>query len=251
MSTQIAAQLYTLRDFTKTAEDFAASMAKLQKIGYQAVQISAIGPIDYREVKKITDEYGMKIIVSHTPNDRLFNDLSQVIAEHKHWDCGYIGLGAMPVEMRKDPQLFIDTYKPIAQEIAKEGLKFVYHNHRFEFEKFDGKTCWEMVCEQTSPEEFGFFLDTYWIQAGGCNPAQFIKQYADRLDIVHLKDMQIIDDNQTMAEVGEGNMDWSTIIPACKEAGVKWYAIEQDVCYRDPFESLEISFNNVKKMGLE
>ncbi len=251
MSTQIAAQLYTLRDFTKTAEDFAQSMAKLQKIGYQAVQISAIGPIDYKEVKKITDEYGMQIIVSHTPVDRLLNDLPKVIEEHKHWDCTYIGLGAMPVEMRKDPQLFVDTFKPVAQEIAKEGLKFVYHNHRFEFEKFDGKTCWEVVDEQTTPEEFGFLLDTYWIQAGGCNPAAFIKQYADRLDIVHLKDMQIIDDNQTMAEVGEGNMDWSVIIPACKEAGVKWYAIEQDVCYRDPFESLEISFNNVKKMGLK
>ena len=39
-----------------------------------------------------------------------------------------------------------------------------------------------------------------------------------------------------MAEVGEGNLEWPAIIAACG---------------RDPFESLKISLENLKAMGLE
>jgi sugar phosphate isomerase/epimerase len=54
-----------------------------------------------------------------------------------------------------------------------------------------------------------------------------------------------------MAEVGEGNLNWPAILTACREAGVRWYLVEQDVCRRDPFESLGISLRNLKTMGIE
>lgn len=249
--TQIAAQLYTIREFAKDAKDFETSMKKLQKIGYEAVQVSGTGPIDYKELKKITDDTGMTICATHIPYDRLVNELTDVIEQHKHWGCKYIGLGSMPMELRNNGEEFVKVFNPIADQIAKSGLKFVYHNHRFEFGKTNGKNVFEVIAEQTDPEKFGLLVDTYWVQAGGANPATFLKEYGNRIDVVHLKDMQIIDDNQTMAEVGEGNMEWTSILNACKEINVEWYAIEQDVCYRDPFESLQISFENVKKMGLK
>ncbi|MEZ4661606.1 MAG: hypothetical protein R2911_28985 [Caldilineaceae bacterium] len=46
-------------------------------------------------------------------------------------------------------------------------------------------------------------------------------------------------------------MNWAGILAACKEAGVEWYAIEQDICQRDPFESLAISYKNLREMGVE
>ena len=69
--------------------------------------------------------------------------------------------------------------------------------------------------------------------------------------MVHLKDMVIREGKQVYAEVGEGNLNWPSILAACKEAGVRWYIVEQDICPGDPFKSLEISFNNLKKMGLK
>ena len=210
-NTQIAAQLYTIRDFTKDLNEFEQSMKKLQKIGYEAIQVSGTGPIDYKELKKVTDETGMTICSTHIPYDRLVNDLYAVIKQHIYWDCKYIGLGAMPGELRKNAQEFVRIFNPIAKEIAKNGMKFVYHNHRFEFEKTDGKNVFEVINEMTDPKEFGLLVDTYWVQAGGANPEKFLRKYGDRIDVVHLKDMQIIDDEQTMAEVGAGNMDWDGI----------------------------------------
>ncbi len=72
-----------------------------------------------------------------------------------------------------------------------------------------------------------------------------------RMPVVHLKDMVIVNGQQTMAEIGEGNLNWSSILLACQEAGVEWYAVEQDICQRDPFESLKISYQNLREMGLE
>jgi len=67
---------------------------------------------------------------------------------------------------------------------------------------------------------------------------------------VHLKDMGMKDGEQVMMEVGEGNLNWGAILEACREAGTEWYLVEQDVCQRHPLESLKISLENLKEMGL-
>ena len=72
------------------------------------------------------------------------------------------------------------------------------------------------------------------------------------MKVVHFKDMGA-DSNSfqpIMTEIGEGNLNWQDIIKACTEIGVEWALVEQDVCQRDPFESLAISLNNLKKLGL-
>ena len=57
--------------------------------------------------------------------------------------------------------------------------------------------------------------------------------------------------NETrMAPIGEGNMDWPAILAACKAAGVCWYAVEQDDCYRDPFDCLQSSYEFLSGQGL-
>ena len=59
------------------------------------------------------------------------------------------------------------------------------------------------------------------------------------------------DEERSFAEVGQGILDWKTIFEAAEAGGAEWYIVEQDTCQRDPFESLAISFNNLKAMGLE
>jgi sugar phosphate isomerase/epimerase len=94
-------------------------------------------------------------------------------------------------------------------------------------------------------------IDTYWITHGGGDPAQWIGRCAGRIPCVHFKDMGVGPDRQPrMAEVGEGNLNWPAILIACREADVRWYIVEQDKCYRDPFDSLALSLGNLRQMGL-
>jgi len=249
---KIAAQLYTLREFLKTPEDIDKTLKKVKEIGYDAVQVSGMGAIDPQDLKTIVDREGLTICATHIGFDRLKNNLDSVISDHKLWNCKYVGLGSMPDEYRKNKESFIQFAKE-ASEIAKElqdnGLQFIYHNHNFEFVRFGDKTGLDILLE-TSDQAFDFEIDTYWVQAGGADPAQWITKVAGRMDVVHFKDMTIDGREPIMAEVGEGNLNWDRIIQVCDDIGVVWACVEQDVCQRDPFESLAISLKNLKKMGL-
>ncbi|MFD1906991.1 hypothetical protein ACFSQ7_27845 [Paenibacillus rhizoplanae] len=65
------------------------------------------------------------------------------------------------------------------------------------------------------------------------------------MQAVHFKDMTILNRKAVFAEIGEGNMNYGAIIDACRRTGVEWHIVEQDVCQRDPFESLEISLRHL------
>jgi sugar phosphate isomerase/epimerase len=62
---KIAAQLYTIRDFTKTPDDLDRSMKRIKEIGYKAVQVSGIGPMEHQQVKDIMDSHGLTICATH------------------------------------------------------------------------------------------------------------------------------------------------------------------------------------------
>lgn len=245
----IAAQLYTLRDFLKTREDIDKTMRKVKEMGYCAVQLSGLGQVEPFFLHELMIELELKICATHVSYERLTNDIKAVIAEHKLWGCEYVGIGSMPGEFARDKSgysRFSKTASIIAKELADNGLKLIYHNHNFEFEKFDGLTGLDILLNE-SDKTLGFEIDTYWVQAGGASPVQWLKKVAGRIDVVHFKDMAFVENGQVMAEIGEGNLDWTSIIDICRLIGVKWYAVEQDVCRRNPFESLAMSFNFMQK----
>ena len=67
---------------------------------------------------------------------------------------------------------------------------------------------------------------------------------------IHFKDLKMnLESKAEIAEVGEGNLDWDEIIAACDEAGAKWALVEQDICQRDPFESIKMSYDYLTTKG--
>ena len=251
---KVAAQLYTIRDYTKTVKDIKSSLKKVADIGYSAVQVSGMGPIEPETLKSIVDDLGLTICATHIPFERMEEDIDSVIREHKLWACKYVGIGSMPSEYRgtsEGVKKFAKKASTIGKLLSENGLRLIYHNHAFEFSKLGGKTIMDILFEETD-EDFDFELDTYWIQVGGGNPVDWIYRVEGRMDVVHFKDMVgNLDNSHKMTEVGEGNLNWSAIIKACQDTGVKWCAVEQDICERSPFDSLEISLNNLKRFGLE
>jgi len=245
---KIGAQLYTVREFTQTAEDFAATIKKIADIGYEYVQVSAIGPIPTQDVADICKANGVGITITHTNQARVKDETDAVIAEHRILGADYIGIGSMPIEYRNAEGIkrFIADFAPAAEKIHAAGMTFMYHNHAFEYQKYDGKLMMDYLIE--GMPNIGFTLDTYWVQVGGADPAAWLKKLAGRVNVVHFKDVIYADDKQLMGEVMEGNLNWESIFVACREAGVQYAMVEQDNCYgADPFKCLETSYNNLTK----
>ncbi len=248
----IGAQLYTLRDHTKTPDDIQQTFAKVRALGYEAVQASALGPIEPDDLAAIAKQEGLQIVATHTSYQRICEEVQAVIDEHLTWSCRHVAIGGLPQEYRHRDGFsrFAVEASAAARPLIDAGLTFSYHNHSFELERFDGRTGLEILSEESDPDVFSFEIDTYWIQHGGGNPVTWLEKLSERMHIVHLKDMEMDGAKQLYAEVGEGNLEWEPILAACKNAAIEWYLIEQDTCQSDPFECLGLSLRNLRAMGL-
>ena len=250
---RIAAQMFTLREFCKTPTDIAATMARVRKIGYQAIQASGMGPIETQELAKILSGEGLRCCATHVSLDRLMQEPEKVAEEHHILACRYTAIPIAPVPYRKSAAGYAQC-AALATQAARTlqplGLHVSYHNHSFEFQRFGKKNGLEIFFDHADAKLVGAELDTYWVQHGGGDPAAWIEVLSSRQPLLHLKDLVICEDRQIMAEVGEGNLNWPAILAAAAKVGVQWYIIEQDVCQRDPFESLKISLENLRAMGI-
>ncbi|MFW5798073.1 MAG: sugar phosphate isomerase/epimerase family protein [Planctomycetota bacterium] len=251
----IAAQLYTARELLTNPADIADTFKKLRQIGFEAVQVSGIKKeaISDAELKKIADGEGLDIIATHCGYDALVNDIDAIIEQHKTLGCSMTACAALPGDKRS-----AEGYAQAARDLTEAGKKLAaediilgYHNHAFEFQKYDGRLGIEILYEDSDPGALVAEIDTYWVQFGGGSPVAWINKLSDRLPFVHFKDMTIVDNKPVFAEIGEGNLDWPAIIEACRNAGTRWYIIEQDTCPGNPLESLKKSFDNMKAMGLK
>ncbi|MCL2488665.1 MAG: sugar phosphate isomerase/epimerase, partial [Oscillospiraceae bacterium] len=233
LENQLACQLYTLRDYTKTAENLLEACKKVSAIGYPAVQVSGIGPIPPEQVREIMEQCGLKICVTHVGLDGILNDPAGVIRTHNIYDCSELGIGCMPGEYwgSYEAQLaFAKKFAAMAPVYAEAGLQLSYHNHAFEFTGFPEGAPFEAIAEIFIESGVNIILDLYWLQVAGVSPIDWINRLAGHVNVAHFKDMTADGNRSIMAEVGEGNMNYPAIIQACDAVGLKWAAVEQDEC---------------------
>jgi sugar phosphate isomerase/epimerase len=249
---KLGAQLYTLREHTKNEDDFAKTIKKVADIGYKYAQVSGIGAgISAEFINKVTEDNGIKVILTHTPLDRIKNETDKVIEEHNIFDCPGIGIGGYGGDRSADGfKRFAEDIAPAVKKIKEAGKFFLYHNHRYEFEHFEkGKTAIDIMLENSDKSAFKLTFDTYWAQAGGVDSAEFIKKYKDNIFVTHLKDMTVIGDKPVMTELLTGNMNFERILEVSGESGVLWHFVEQDEVRIDAFESMKISYDNLMATG--
>jgi len=253
--TKVALTLYSLRDYCRTEEDLDRTLERIRGIGYQAVQVSGV-PLSPARIKELTLKHGLFICASHEGLESLRHDFDNLLSKLKTLNCDFTALGFPGDAFSTDP---IEAGKLIAEldeygrRFARENIRFGYHNHELEFEPAGDGLFIERIYNETDPATFFAEIDVHWVQRGGQNPADWIRKVAGRMPVCHFKDFTIVGREPRFCEVGEGNLNWPEIIRACEETDVRWYVVEQDepIGERDIFQSLEISYKNLKAMGVQ
>ncbi len=254
---KIGAQLYTVREFCKTTDAFAETLARVADIGYTTVQASGTCAYEPEWLKEQLDKNGLSCNLTHFNYDRILHDTDKVVAEHNVYGCKYIGIGSMPVDCRGSEagiHKFVSDAGAAAKRIKELGSTFMYHNHAFEYEKAaDGRTYMQMLSDLFAPGEMGFTLDTYWVKYGGAEPVDEIRRLTGRIPCVHFKDMEILGDGtRRFTWVGNGVLDFEAIAAALETTGTDYAFIEQDNCFgEDPFDCLKKSYQYLRSIGLD
>ena len=248
---EIGAQLYTVRESCQNLADFAETLKKVADIGYRNVQVSGTCPYPAQWLKEHLDRNGLKCVLTHIPVPRLTGELDQVISEHEVFGCDYIGLGWWAFDPEKDMswEKWVDTFPPIAEKIAQAGKLFMYHNHDQEFKKIGGRLVMEKLMEAVPADQMGFTVDTFWVQAGGGDPAQWLEKLSGRIPCIHLKDFAY---GRKMAVVGEGNINFARVFQMAQAGGTQYMLVEQDDCGgEDPFQCLRRSYEYLRAWGFQ
>ena len=252
----IGVTLFNLRDYCKDVAGLDSTLNRVRSIGYENIQVSGVGSIEPEVIKELADKYELSIVATHEAAADLDNDMAGVIAKLKSWECDFTALG-FPGKAAWDgtaegvPAL-LDKLAKWGTELKEAGVRFGYHNHDIEFEKFNSRILLEQIYTEVPATTLYAEIDVHWVARGGGDPVAWIKKVAGRMPVIHVKDMTIVDRTPEICEIGEGNLNWPAIIKACQETNVSYLIVEQDRPFqdRDIFESMKISFDNMRAMGL-
>lgn len=277
----IGIQMSTIKDKIEELGAY-GTLKACAELGYHCVEVSQIPmtPENVEGMRKASEEFGVKIaacsaalepMVPGMPGEYLVSDFDKIVADCKTLNCDMLRIGMLPMTCmgsREKAIEFVKRADEMALRLKEHDIDLYYHNHHVEFTKYDGEYLLDIIKDTT--KHMGFELDIHWIQRGGENPVNFIKKYAGRIRLLHLKDYRIgevkipegdftvekfmsaFNNIVEFAEVGEGSLPVKECIEAGLEGGSEYFLIEQDTTYgRDPFESLKISRDNLIRLGYE
>ena len=252
-------QIYSVRDYFTSEEGVKTAFSALADMGYSTIHTAGtydfISPERFREY---ADLAGLEVCGTHYDYNRIKTDIEGTVGYHEILGTKNIGIGGMPMQMRdslEGAEAFAKEFNELAKIYGERGYKLTYHNHAFEFRKFqDGKTVFDHLIESLDPDFTSFVFDTYWAQYAGVDVRMMIERLSGRIDILHLKDMEVSwsDGKPAITEIGSGNINFKDIIPLAEKCGVKHFVTEDDRCIKDrSLECAKISADYIKKYLLD
>ncbi len=248
----IALQLYSVRDDAEA--DFLGTLKKVKSMGYNGVEFAGLYGYSANEVKQMCEEAGLVPVSAHVAFLEMMDD-PELLKVYKEIGCNYVVIPYLSEEYRPDGAKFHEVIagaKFLGQKAKELGLTLCYHNHSFEFEKIGDEYALDILYKEVPADLLSTQLDTCWVNVGGENPADYIRKYAGRVEIVHLKDFVGTKAKQPdeaedfeLRPVGYGVQDFPAILEASKEVEAKWLVVEQDMpsMGKTPLECAEASIN--------
>lgn len=238
----IGLQLFSLREAAE--KDFCGVTEKVAKMGYSGVEFAGYGGLKPAEMSRLLKDNGLVAYSTH------FGLLPKTDAEldaeiEMALEVGYKYL-VCPWEpnlnCRDDALRLADNLNKAYEKIKPHGLKMGFHNHGFEFVVDGGEILMDTIMKNVDPEIFAEF-DVFWIAYAGYDPLRYIKKYAGRQPLMHLKELG--PDRKANVECGTGILDFEAIIKLGQECGVEHFIVEQEEYTLDPLDSCKVSLDNL------
>ena len=252
---------FTIRSEVFNKKHVEATYSRLQELGFDGLE-GGIGlryGYTLQEDRALLDKY--KLTVCDIWGDPSDPDKAMKTAEA--YGTNIVCVGNMPVEMFRSAdgfRAYCEDLNNMAKPFKQAGFKLSYHNHSQEFRNFVTKsgvkeTGYEIMINETDPDAVCFCLDVFWCAAAGADPAYWTKKLKGRAKVIHFKDYSIDGESYDLgvgsipwrfAEIGCGNINWPSVVDACRDIGIEWYCIEQDQCRGSAFDCLKTSIDYMR-----
>jgi sugar phosphate isomerase/epimerase len=233
----VGLQLYSLRaDFAK---DVPGTLKTVRDMGFKYVELAGTYNLAPEKFKELLAANGLVAIAGHFPYERYRDDAESVAREAKALGLKYAGCAWIPHQGdfdEKQCREAIAVFNKAGEILAKQGIKFFYHIHGYEFQPYNNGTLFDLLMAETKPKFVTYELDILWVVHPGQDPVALLNKYGKRFELMHIKDLKkgVKGDLSGHTDVtndvtlGTGQIDLPAVLKAAKKAKVKWYFIEDE-----------------------
>ncbi|MGI5900206.1 MAG: sugar phosphate isomerase/epimerase family protein [Christensenellales bacterium] len=271
----IGLQLYTLRNSAQ--KNLHSTLSFVKGLGYDGVELAGLYGLTAGQMKAALEKAGLAAISSHVPYAELADDMRGTIDKYSLIGCEYIAIPYLNKEHRPGsegyPQV-LENMKKVGIICREKGMTLLYHNHDFEFMALpDGRIALDALYEDIPADILQTQIDTCWAKVAGHDPAEYVRKYAGRCPLVHLKDFHLegtleytpyeligirnerpaqFDDMFSFRPLGMGMQDMPALLDACADSGAKWLIVELDAPSPGaaPEEDVSMSIEYLRSLGL-
>lgn len=243
---RLGVQLYVVR--AMLAKDFDGTLEKIAAIGIKNVEFAGFYGRTAKQVRETLSKTGLTASGAHCLRAGMADDevdktidfchevgMPYMIAAVPSIKPGKPGSGN-PFEHidLDDWQWSAERFNKIGARARNAGMRFAYHNHNIEAQKYGNVVAFDEVLRLTDPKVVGIEFDTGNFIAGGGDPYPYLEKYPHRFGLAHVKEWvpgftPVYTSNfPTYADFGEGSTDWKKMLGSLHKAGVKRIFIEQD-----------------------
>ena len=262
---KIGLQLFSVRD--AMAEDPKGTLITLKEMGYEHFETYGFDPetgtiygYSVTAFKALLDELGLTVTSGHygfaglmeSSPEEVSAYVEKCISAAKTLESPYLTWPFVLEDYRNQAgfERLAKLLNQIGQQVTEAGLGFAYHNHGYEFEDWGGTTGYNIILENTNPNWVKLQLDMYWAVHSGKIPQELVAAQPGRYVMWHIKDMH--KESRDYTEMGQGSIDYTSMLPNPKTSGLQYYYIEQGGNFAlSSMESAKTSIRYVKENLLD
>jgi sugar phosphate isomerase/epimerase len=230
MPRRLSFQLYSARKFPPVAK----VLPMLAAAGYRDVE-GYDGVYDRPEaLRRALDRNHLAMPSGHIALDMLENDRSRVIALATILGMRHL---VAPWLAEADRPRTASGWRKLGKRLAaigswarSEGFGFAWHNHDFEFARLPGGE-WPLDVMFEAAPALDWEIDVAWVARAGQNPVAWIRRHANRITLVHMKDVAPrgkASDEDGWTEVGRGTIAWPPVMTALAASRAMHIIVEHD-----------------------
>lgn len=248
-------QMYSLRD--DYPKDPKGILRQVAGMGYTQIEgferdKGIFWGMTNTEFKSYMDSIGLTMVSTHCDTTKDF--------EKKAAEAAVIGMKYL-IYPFEGSNKSIEDYKKMADDFNAKGsickangLRFAFHNHDFSFRQKNGEFPQDILMKNTDASLVDFEMDIYWVVAAGQDPVAWFKKYPGRFTACHVKDRSKnpgANEGLNSCNLGEGSIDYPSILKAAKKYGMKYHIVEQEAYPNgSPLEAARIDAGYMKKLKI-
>jgi sugar phosphate isomerase/epimerase len=266
-------QLYTVNEPMQT--DPAGTLQRLHEIGYRKVESAGFGKLTAKDFRQLLDDAGLACPSAHLnfmsgDIGAIFDDAHALGAHYAVSSMLRPGTGAVPVldpafakygeilraMTLEDAKKTAALANQLGEKAKQAGLQYAYHNHFAEFvNQGHGVVAYDILLKETDPELVKFEIDCGWMKVAGGDPIHYLKKYAHRFPMIHVKDFlkaphHAAPGTRLGTELGNGFIKYGPIFAAAGLQGLEYYFVEQEAPFSrmQPLDAAKVDFEYLESV---